>query len=224
LFLRFYLTNLEWRYLDNDTTDDTPGLVLETTPEHPFLVNNTWVNAEDLMVDTVLTSLNDNNEIIPLGTITATERIDQEKLMYNLTVDTAHTFFVGEGEWLVHNAGPCVDLLHPDDIKHILFGDGPGSGGHLWPGQPGKTPFPQNWSGDQILHNVSDIITDPTTKWFAQTGKGGTLTSSGNPARWIAWEVRDGVQVRVVYEPATSRVPTSFPDPLGNVQGYKPIR
>jgi hypothetical protein len=27
--------------------------------------------------------------------------------MYNLTVDTAHTFFVGEGQWLVHNAcGP----------------------------------------------------------------------------------------------------------------------
>lgn len=25
--------------------------------------------------------------------------------MYNLTVDTAHTSFVGEGEWLVHNTG-----------------------------------------------------------------------------------------------------------------------
>jgi hypothetical protein len=24
--------------------------------------------------------------------------------MYNLTVDEAHTFFVGEGQWLVHNA------------------------------------------------------------------------------------------------------------------------
>jgi hypothetical protein len=24
--------------------------------------------------------------------------------MYNLTVDTAHTFFVGEGQWLVHNS------------------------------------------------------------------------------------------------------------------------
>ena len=25
--------------------------------------------------------------------------------MYNLTVDDAHTFFVGDGQWLVHNAG-----------------------------------------------------------------------------------------------------------------------
>lgn len=27
--------------------------------------------------------------------------------MYNLTVDEAHTFFVGDGQWLVHNAGIC---------------------------------------------------------------------------------------------------------------------
>jgi hypothetical protein len=27
--------------------------------------------------------------------------------MYNLSVETAHTFYVGEGQWLVHNAG-CV--------------------------------------------------------------------------------------------------------------------
>lgn len=26
--------------------------------------------------------------------------------MYNLTVDTAHTFFVGDGQWLVHNVDP----------------------------------------------------------------------------------------------------------------------
>jgi hypothetical protein len=26
--------------------------------------------------------------------------------MYNLTVDEAHTFFVGDGQWLVHNCGP----------------------------------------------------------------------------------------------------------------------
>lgn len=31
--------------------------------------------------------------------------------MYNLTVDTAHTYFVGEGQWLVHNAcGPGSNL------------------------------------------------------------------------------------------------------------------
>jgi hypothetical protein len=72
--------------IDNDTSDDTPGLVLETTPEHPFYVNGTWLNAEDLMVGTVLTSFDGKENIIQLGTITVRERINQEKVMYNLTV------------------------------------------------------------------------------------------------------------------------------------------
>jgi len=33
--------------------------------------------------------------------------------MYNLTVDTAQTFFVGEGQWLVHNS------CDPSDIRKI---------------------------------------------------------------------------------------------------------
>ena len=28
--------------------------------------------------------------------------------MYNFTVDIAHTYFVGEGQWLVHNACPVI--------------------------------------------------------------------------------------------------------------------
>ena len=30
--------------------------------------------------------------------------------MYNLTVDTAHTFFVGDRQWLVHNTDPLCGL------------------------------------------------------------------------------------------------------------------
>lgn len=106
-----------------------------------------------------------------------------------------------------------TDILSPEARQHILHGDGPGSGGHLWPGQPGKTPFPEEWSGDKIIHEVGDITTSPSTNWHAQTGNGGLYTNAGNPARWRAWEVRDGVRVRVVYEPATGKVITAFPDP-----------
>jgi filamentous hemagglutinin len=144
--------------------------------------------------------------------------------MFNLDVAELDNYYVGEYGWLVHNCNRITGLLHPEDARHILHGDGPGRGGHLWPGQPGKTPFPQGWSGDQIVHNVTDIITDPSTKWFAQTGTGGNFTASGKPAKWISWEVREGIQVRVVFEPATGRVPTAFPDPLGNVQGYRQVR
>ena len=30
--------------------------------------------------------------------------------MYNLIVAEAHTFFVGDGQWLVHNVDPCKGL------------------------------------------------------------------------------------------------------------------
>jgi len=109
--------------------------------------------------------------------------------------------------------------LSPKAKKHILQGDGPGSGGHLWPGQAGKAPFPQSWDSDKIVHEVSDIITDPKAKWYVQTGSGGPLTKSGKPARWVSWEVRDGVRIRTVYEPATGEVITAFPDPTTPIKG-----
>jgi hypothetical protein len=49
--------------------------------------------------------------------------------MYNLTVDTAHTFFVGEGQWLAHNACdplsrlPARQSIH-DPTTGILVAEG----------------------------------------------------------------------------------------------------
>ncbi|TDN42516.1 EndoU domain-containing protein, partial [Azoarcus indigens] len=116
-----------------------------------------------------------------------------------------------------------VDILSPEAKKHILYGDKPGSGGHMWPGQPGKTAFPQSWSADKIVHEVGDIATSPNTKWYAQTGTGGAYTSKGDPAKWVAYEVRDGVRMRVVYQPATGKVITAFPD-NAPIPPYKPIK
>jgi len=39
-----------------------------------------------------------------VGTIEAVSFTTQPQTMYNFTVATAHTYFVGEGQWLVHNA------------------------------------------------------------------------------------------------------------------------
>ncbi|WP_165496980.1 DUF637 domain-containing protein [Phytopseudomonas dryadis] len=116
-----------------------------------------------------------------------------------------------------------VDILSPDAKQHILYGDKPGSGGHMWPGQPGKTVFPQSWSADKIVHEVGDIATSPSTKWYAQTGTGGIYTGKGDPAKWVAYEVRDGVRMRVVYQPATGKVITAFPD-NAPIPPYKPIK
>ena len=39
-----------------------------------------------------------------IGTVTGVQTVTQAKQMYNLSVGVAHTYFVGEMGWLVHNA------------------------------------------------------------------------------------------------------------------------
>jgi radical SAM superfamily enzyme YgiQ (UPF0313 family) len=43
------------------------------------------------------------------------------QVMYNLTVATAHTFFVGEGQWLVHNT--CNALQNGKRVRASAFGE-----------------------------------------------------------------------------------------------------
>ncbi len=43
-----------------------------------------------------------------LGEVEASVTWPEARWMYNLTVATAHTYFVGEGQWLVHNASCSV--------------------------------------------------------------------------------------------------------------------
>ncbi|MCD1126387.1 hemagglutinin repeat-containing protein, partial [Jinshanibacter sp. LJY008] len=117
-----------------------------------------------------------------------------------------------------------VDILSSETKMHTLYGDKPGSGGHLFPGQPGKTFFPNNWPPERVVSNVGDIVTSPSTQWFAQSGAGGIYTNAGKAARWVAWEVRDGVRVRVVYEPANGKIVTAFPDDKPIPPALKPIK
>ena len=108
----------------------------------------------------------------------------------------------------------CVNVVDAARTQHILYGDH-GSPtniqGHLWPGDPKKTPFPRDWSRDQIMHNISDIATNPATSWEQQTGPTGSLyTNAGKPSRFKADEWRNGIQIRVIYQPANAEVITGF--------------
>ena len=105
-----------------------------------------------------------------------------------------------------------VNLATPQRTTHILDGDGPGSGGHLFPGQPGKTPFPQDWSRSQIMHRVSDVATDPHLEWVQSTGRpGAPLTVKGHPVRFRVFGVRHGVMIHVVVEPGGEGIITGHP-------------
>jgi len=125
------------------------------------------------------------------------------------------------------SADEYVDILSPRDKQHILYGDSPKLGGHLWEvvtrTGSDKTPFPPNWSPEKIVHEVGDIVTSPNTKWYAQTGNGGKYTNDKKPARWVAYEVRSDERIKVVYEPANGRVVTAHPDKRP-MPKYEPVR
>ena len=45
-------------------------------------------------------------------TVEAIDFVYQPQAMYNFTVASAHTYFVGDGQWLVHNACLRPRKLH----------------------------------------------------------------------------------------------------------------
>ena len=75
------------------------GEWIETTPEHPFYSEEEgWVSADELKTGMHVRQADGDYELVWLKW-----NIHKIQEMYNLTVDTAHTFFVGDGQWLVHN-------------------------------------------------------------------------------------------------------------------------
>ena len=91
------------------------GELLETTPEHPFYtLERGWVDAGDLWVGAHIRQADGSYGRVQFLTV---EREDQ--VLYNLTVDEAHTFFVGAQRWLVHNSG-CPDIIRrPGDFEDM---------------------------------------------------------------------------------------------------------
>lgn len=75
----------------------------------------------------------------------------------------------------VGNGNAYTDILSPESKQHILYGDSPTSGGHIFSGNPGKTTFASNWTAEQVVHEIGGISTSPGTQWYAKTGTGGYI-------------------------------------------------
>ena len=72
---------------------------ITTTPEHPFYTKEKgWVNAIDLKTDMHVRKADGS-----YGAVKSVTTKTSAREMYNLTVGAAHTYFVGDGQWLVHN-------------------------------------------------------------------------------------------------------------------------
>jgi len=98
-----------------------------------------------------------------------------------------------------NNADDFVDLTTAARRKHILDGDATGGGHRPGTGKPGKSEFPSNRSDDSIIHDISDIATDPSLK--SRSGRGGRTITDGT---------RNGVDIRVVQE-RNGDIVTGFP-------------
>lgn len=68
-----------------------------------------WVDAGELQVGDQVRTLDGD-----YGTVEAVEVVAETEVMYNLTVAQAHTFFIGEEGWLVHNTS--CNLLSDDEL------------------------------------------------------------------------------------------------------------
>lgn len=101
------------------------------------------------------------------------------------------------------SADEFVDLASAQRRTHILDGDATG-GGHLWPGLPGKTPFPKDWSAGRVMHEISDVATDPAA-WANVTNQG---------QRAVVYGTRGVVDIKVVVNRGTGDIITGHPTNL----------
>ncbi len=75
------------------------GEPIQATPEHRFfVVGKGWVEAEHLRAGDEVRRADGGS-----GAVEAISLEQRTERMHNLTVEGAHTYFVGGGRWLVHN-------------------------------------------------------------------------------------------------------------------------
>ncbi|MDX3775804.1 EndoU domain-containing protein, partial [Chromatiaceae bacterium AAb-1] len=109
----------------------------------------------------------------------------------------------GSGSSQGSEANSNTTIVDSKATTHILDGDGPKGGGHRYgTGIPGKSEFPQSWSDERIMYVVSDIATDPNISWTPPHPTNGYVTGS---------KVVEGVDVKVIYDPAKGRVVSAYP-------------
>jgi RHS repeat-associated protein len=106
------------------------GETIEATEEHPFsVVGKGWVAAEALTQGDVLVTKDGNIKI------SSVEREQRTVVVYNLTVENAHTFYIGFDGVLVHNINPPAGLCNFQSSFQFPERHSP-----LYPGAPTRLP------------------------------------------------------------------------------------
>lgn len=108
----YYTVTTTFSHIDTVVTVLLVGTdTIFTTPEHPFFVTGRWIPAGQLQPGDLLYSVSEGST-----SLLAAHTYVQPQAMFNIAVDRAHTFFVGEDSWLVHNA--CGKNLRNNMIRY----------------------------------------------------------------------------------------------------------
>lgn len=96
------------------------GDLVEATPNHPFFVHGTWFQVKDLNIGDTLTTYAKNDGIIIIDSLSLRKG---KFMVYNFTVADYHTYYVGQGEVLVHN---CGGKRTPPQLPNKTLAEGDG--------------------------------------------------------------------------------------------------
>lgn len=82
--------------------------MIVATKHHPFwsVDLQKWINAGELIPDSVLMNIYEDNI-----TVQSILHYEEDKTVYNLTIDKYHTYFVGNNKILSHNASNQCPLF-----------------------------------------------------------------------------------------------------------------
>lgn len=188
-------------------TADGKEHAFRTTPDHPF-----YVLYQKKRVALAQLTSGAKVEIADRDVATIVDmrtRRGQFEINNREIAGPNYTVFPNHKYWPTTNG--YLNLANAQRTQHILHGDATG-GGHMWPGGPEKTSFPQGWSAEKIMHEISGVAADPSLTWIQQTGETGSLfTKVGKPARFLVEGKRDGIDIRVIIEPTGEGIITGFP-------------
>jgi RHS repeat-associated protein len=86
---------------------------VEVTPNHLFYTKyRGWTKASDIKIGDSIRKSDGS-----YGFVYAIIIYHKNQRMYNLEVDSAHTFFVGQHQWLVHNTNPDINFSGQCDTR-----------------------------------------------------------------------------------------------------------
>ncbi|MGB8343357.1 MAG: polymorphic toxin-type HINT domain-containing protein [Ktedonobacteraceae bacterium] len=196
-----------WIHTDNDLVDltlttklhaphstvtTTANEVIHTNKKHPFFTEEQgFVPVGQLKLGMHVLRADGR-----YGVITGYKVVPGAKVMYNLEVAQDHTFTVGIGQWVVHNATCPVKDLNP---VHS-------------PATSGSRPELEKLSDQELLNSVNNSTNNDPIQINTQTGK--IMDGNGRAYELLRRAALPGGIITpdtpIYYEPYT---PSSIPEP-----------